>query len=98
MFQINVDSGAFIVILLNMNPIYYELNSRVKLTEKSFQNILNGNKSIKAFPCDSYLNKIKKYINQEATVTHIFRPSYEITIRFNDGQHFHTKDDYIEKI
>lgn len=78
------------------NPIHRPVGTRVLLTLKSFGNVLNGNRSIHAFPCDSFVNALRPYVGQYATVTHDFSPSYERNITFDDGKIFQVKDNWVE--
>ena len=81
-----------------MSPIHRPVGTPVILSRKSFGVLVNGNKSIKVYPSSDYVAKIEKYIGQPAVVTDDFSPSYERTIRFDDGQHFHVKDNWVESL
>lgn len=81
-----------------MNPVSYNVNDKVKVTQASFQNAANGSKSVLAYPSSDFVEKFKERIGQEATVLYRHRPGYEITIQFNDNCSFHCKDNWVEKI
>ena len=76
-------------------PQHRKVNDKVTVTEQSFQNIVNGSKSIHAYPCSSFVEKIRKHIGKVGVITHTFLPGYEATVNFN-GESFHMKDHWIE--
>lgn len=75
----------------------YKHGDRVKVTEKSFQTIWNGNRSIHCYPCDSYVKEIKEFIGVEGIVVCRHEPGYDITVNFN-GNLFHMKDHWVERV
>lgn len=78
------------------NPRYFNVGDAITITPETLEVMQNGNRSIKAYPCDAFVEKIAKYVGRNGVVTHVFRPSYEMTIEFDDGQAFHAHDNWIE--
>lgn len=80
----------------------YNVGDSVKITENSLQNIINGNRSIKAYPCDSYVATARLLLNRQGTVTHRFRPGYEMTVEFVSDTgvktYLHMKDNWVDRI
>lgn len=81
-----------------MNPIHIPVGTSVQVTLKTLEIIKNGNRSIHAFPCDSFVSKISCYIGRPAKVERQFLPGYEVNIQFDDGQIFQVKDHWVEII
>ena len=83
---------------MNSNPIKRKIGDKVILSFVSFQNILDGNHSIKAYPSDSYVEKIRNYIGAIGEVTHTWDIGFDATIQFDgkNGQSFHMKDHWVE--
>ena len=79
------------------NIEYFEVGDKVTITEQNYQTIFNGNRSILCYPCDVYLKDIQKMINKEGTVTHTFKPGYDVTVDFGDKS-FHIKHNFVTKI
>jgi microsomal dipeptidase-like Zn-dependent dipeptidase len=79
---------------MNEAPIKRKVGDKVILSHKAFQNIVNGNRSIHAFPSDSYIEKIRKHIGCIGVVTHTWTIGFDATIDFN-GESFHMKDHWV---
>ena len=77
----------------------WNVGDRVKITRKSFQNIENGNRSIHAFPCDSFVAAAKQLMefDIEGVVSMKFPPGYEVNVNFQNGVVLQLKDHWIEK-
>jgi hypothetical protein len=75
----------------------YKVGDRVVITEATLKVMWNGNRSIKAYPCGSYIQLAKANVGIPGTVTHRFRPGYEMTVELDNGQRFHMKDNYVER-
>lgn len=80
--------------------VNWEIGDRVKITKRTIKNIVNGNRSIKAYPCDSYVVQAIKLEAEgvEGTITHRFPPGYEATVSFDNGLALHIKDNYVDLI
>ena len=76
----------------------YNVNDRVTITAVSLTNIKNGNRSIHAYPCDSYVETARILVGIKGTVTHRFRPGYEMTVEFDNGSRLHMKDHWVERL
>ena len=77
------------------NPIRYSVGDQVTITPESLEIMKRGNRSIKALPCDSFVELASKYVGATGFVSHTFGPSYEVTVSFGN-QNFHMKDNWIE--
>jgi hypothetical protein len=77
------------------NPHSFNQGDKVRLTKKSFENILTSS-ACNAYPSSFYIEKIRPYVGQEAEVLIRHRPGYEITIQFSDKRAFHAKDNWVE--
>lgn len=77
----------------------YKIGERVKITKEAWLNIRNGNRSIYAYPNDSYVADTYILMTNETvgTVTHRFPPGYEMTVTFDNGKAFHMKDCWVER-
>jgi hypothetical protein len=81
-----------------MNEITdYNVGDRVTITAASLKNIENGNRSIHAHPCDSFVATARILVGTRGTVTHRFRPGYEMTVAFDNGTNMHMKDHWVER-
>lgn len=76
-------------------PTRREVGDKVKMTAASHQNIVNANRSIYALPSNDFVEKTKALIGQTGTVTHVFPPGYEATVKFGE-KFFHMKDNWVE--
>jgi hypothetical protein len=84
----------------HMKPIHYNVGERVMITPENLAVIENGNRSIKTHPSDSFVALCRELSAAAAvgTVTHTFRPGYEVTVRFDDGRAIHSKDSWITAV
>ena len=82
-----------------MNITDWKIGDKVKITKESWLNIRNGNRSIHAYPCDSYVNTAYGLMKNETpgTVTMKFQPGYEVNVTFSDGTILQVKDHLIQK-
>ena len=62
------------------------------------QAILNGNRSIHHYPCDSYLKKAQSYGDQVGTITRVFDDKHNGNLTMADGQIFHVKSNFVKPI
>lgn len=78
----------------------YNVGDRVKITLESWKNIRNGNRSIHAYPDDSFVASSYALMKNEieGTVSHRFRPGYEMTVRFDNGRSMHMKDHWVSRV
>jgi hypothetical protein len=76
---------------------YFEVNDKVTLTAKNLERIKSSNRSIICYPSDSYIKKIERFVGYEGVITHTFKPSFEVTVRFNDVG-FHARSDFLTKL
>ena len=78
----------------------YELGDKVTITPETFRIIHNGNRSITAYPSDSYLDIARNRIGVTGVVTQKFTPSYEVNVTFEDAEKtvLQVKDHWIEKL
>jgi len=76
----------------------WNVNDRVVITETSWLNIRNGNRSIHCYPCDSYVTTAYRLMTNQTsgTVTRKFPPGYEVNVTFDDGTILQVKDHWIE--
>lgn len=84
-----------------MNTITdFKVGDRVKITLATWINIRNGNRSIHAYPCDSFVATAYGLMKNEVvgTVTHRFTPGYEMTVAFDNGQNMHMHDNWVEYV
>jgi hypothetical protein len=84
-----------------MNGIIdYKVGDRVRITKESWLIIRNGNRSIHAYPSDSYVADTYHLMTHAVvgTVTHRFPPGYEMTVTFDNGVAFHMKDNWVEPV
>ena len=58
------------------------------------------NRSIRAYPSSSFVNKIRNFENSIWTITHTFEPSYDYTVQFEDNNdaRFHVKIHWLNKV
>ena len=77
-----------------MNITDWKIGDKVKITKESWLNIRNGNRSIYAYPCDSYVNIAYGLMKNETpgVVTMKFQPGYEVNVTFSDGTILQVKD------
>lgn len=76
----------------------YQVGDKVTITNKALRNIINANKSIKAFPSDNFVDICKSLVNVPGKVTKKFPPGYEVNVTFQTGITIQLKDHWIEKI
>lgn len=79
-------------------PTRYSLGQTVMVTKESFQNVVNGNRSIYAHPCCSFVEKLRHYIGQSGKVTMTFLPGYDVNVTFDDGKTFQLTDHWVEGV
>lgn len=80
----------------------YNVGEKVKITPDSLKIIENGNRSILAYPCDSYVDTARTLVGMVGEVTHRFRPGYEMTVGFQSATgglvtYLHMKDNWVER-
>ena len=73
------------------------VDDEITVTKENLKAVMDGNRSIKVYPSDSYVAKYKKYLNKKGKITHIFSNGYEATVEFEDGQAFHVKSNFVTK-
>lgn len=75
----------------------YKKGDRVKISVESFQNIKNGNRSIHAFPCDSFVKSCFALMvdGVSGIVARRFLPGYEVNVQFDNGVILQMKDHWI---
>lgn len=78
----------------------WDINDRVRISKETWLNIRNGNRSIHAYPCDSFVNLCYRLMKDEVkgTVTRKFPPGYEVNVTFDDGTILQVKDHWIESV
>lgn len=76
----------------------FNVGDRIQITPKSLTVIKNCNRSCTVHPCDSFVQLAENNVGIPGTVTHRFRPGYEMTVRLDNGQGFHMKDNWVERI
>lgn len=81
-------------------PTEYQIGDRVQISVESFQNIKNGNRSLLAFPADSYVRICFELMASRTlgTVECRWFPGYEVNVKFDNGQILQMKDHWIEKV
>ena len=75
---------------------YYSIGDKVTLTPQSFRNIVDGNKSIHAFPCDAFVKRLRPHIGETGEVTMLFPPGYSYNCTFPNGDIFQFQGGWIE--
>lgn len=82
-----------------MNHTRYQIGDSILITKKNWQTVCNSNRSILAYPNDSFVNTVYGLMMNETVgiVTHTFLPSYEITVNFTNDVALHMKDNWITK-
>ncbi len=81
-------------------PKVWKVGDRVKISPQSLQIIENANRSIKAYPSDSYVKKAR-YLSAfevEGVVERRFAPGYEVNVEFDNGVILQVKDNWIEEV
>jgi len=80
-----------------MMPTHHAIGTRVVVTEENMRFMRNSNRScmprLYVYPCDSFIAKLA--VGMTGEVTHTFLPGYEVTVKMDNGQHFHMKDNWI---
>jgi hypothetical protein len=81
-----------------MNPIDYQEGDKVLFSKACLETVIRSSRSILAYPCDSFVEKLRGYVGQVGTVGMRFRPGYDFNLTFGDGQVFHCKPNWVEKV
>jgi hypothetical protein len=78
----------------------WQIGDRVRISKESYQNITNANRSIHAYPSDSYVAIAYGLMKNEVygTVTMQFRPGYEVLVEFDNKQNLQVKDHWIQRV
>ncbi len=81
-----------------MMPVHHAIGTRVVVTENNMRIMHNSNRSCVTpqYPSDSYLAKLS--VGMTGEVTHTFRPGYAVTVKMDNGQSFHMKDNWITPV
>lgn len=81
----------------------YKIGDKVVITPETLKVIENGNRSILAYPSDSYVDTARCLVGTVGTVTQRFPPGYEMTVAFPSETgtvvtNLHMKDNYVENV
>lgn len=78
-------------------PVHREVGDKITVTTENLYTMNTSNRSCvnPGYPSQSYLDSIEKYLYVKGEVTHTFKPGYELTVGFPDGQYFHVKDNWV---
>lgn len=78
----------------------WNINNRVRITKKSWENIKNGNRSIHCYPSDSFVSITYVLMKNEirGNVSKKFTPGYEVNVTFDNGIILQVKDHWIESV
>jgi len=95
-----VKLGEMPIIAASRAPVRVPVGTRVVLSEAALKNIENGNRSIKHYPSDSFVAKCREIcaLGDVGTITHIFPPGYDVSIRFDSGDAFHMSPGFFEVV
>jgi hypothetical protein len=76
-------------------PVHREVGDRVVLTQTNIDTMHSSNRSCVTpnYPSDSFLKKLS--VGMKGEVTHTFKPGYELSVRFDNGESFHMKDNWV---
>lgn len=76
-------------------PIHREVGDRVTITETNMRTMQSSNRSCVSpnYPSSEFLSKLA--VGMKGEVTHTFKPGYETTVRFDNGEAFHMKDSWV---
>lgn len=82
-----------------MMPVYRNVGDKVIVTKECIERMRSSNRSCvhPNYPTTAYINSIEQFVDQVGTVTHTFKPQYEVCVTFgNDldasAKRFHMKD------
>ena len=80
-----------------MNPIRYTVGQQVYVSKQNFTNVYNSNRSIHAYPSDSFVAIVRELMESgvAGTVERLFLPGYEVNARFANGVVLQLKDNWI---
>ena len=83
-----------------MNPKRYNVGDVVMITAKNLQTIRNSNRSIHAYPSDSFVEIASNLANNHIAgrVSETFLPGYEVNVTFVNGQILQMKDHWITEL
>jgi hypothetical protein len=82
-----------------MNDITsYQEGDRIQITYDSLRIIKNGNLSVLNSPSDYFVRLVSNNVGVPGTVIRRHRPGYEITVKLDNGQAFHMKDNWVERL
>lgn len=78
-----------------MTPIHHEVGTKVVVTSENMKRMESSNRSCvtPGYPNRTFLDKLHEGI--QGVVTHDFKPGYEVTVKMEDGNSFHMKDNWI---
>jgi hypothetical protein len=81
-----------------MMPIHHEVGTKIVVTAEDLERMHSSNRSCvtPGYPNKAFLDKLHEDIKGE--VTHTFKPGYEVTVKMEDGNSFHMKDNWFTAI
>jgi hypothetical protein len=81
-------------------PVRRALGTKVMITDKTLEHIENANRSIHAFPSESWVAKAREIHAAKLVgeVSRLFPPGYEVNVTFSDGTILQMKDYWIETV
>lgn len=82
-----------------MTVTRYSVGDEVTITEANLRTMQYSNRSCVTpnYPTQNFISSAARYIGASGVVTHVFLPSYDVTVKFG-SESFHMKDNWLTKV